>query len=54
MHHNLLQNKTSDQVITLEEFLEYYNNVSAGIDEDLYFSQMMNSSWNLQGDTSTY
>jgi hypothetical protein len=31
----------------MEEWVEYYTNVSASIDSDAYFSQMMNSSWNL-------
>jgi hypothetical protein len=40
--------------VNLQEFVEYYNNVSMGIDEDIYFAQMMNSSWNLQGDANPY
>jgi hypothetical protein len=36
-----------DGKITMEEWLEYYNNVSMGIDLDEYFSAMMNSAWNL-------
>lgn len=38
--------------VTLEEFIEYYTNVSASIDDDMYFSAMMNSAWNLSGDAS--
>ena len=53
-HHNLLYSEAADQTITQEEFVEYYNNVSAGIDDDLYFAQMMNSSWNLSGDANPY
>ena len=53
-HHNLLYNEANDQTITLEEFVEYYNNVSASIDDDLYFAQMMNSAWNLSGDANPY
>lgn len=34
--------------------MEYYNNVSASIDNDAYFVQMMNSSWNLDGKANTY
>lgn len=34
-------------VVTKEEFEEYYNNVSASIDDDLYFAAMMNSAWKL-------
>ena len=36
-----------DGKITMTEWLEYYNNVSMGIDLDEYFSTMMNSTWNL-------
>ncbi len=54
-HHNYMyQQAQSDTTITLDEFLEYYNNVSASIDDDLYFSTMMNNAWNLQGDASPY
>jgi len=28
--------------VTPEEFIEYYTNVSASIDDDMYFSTMMN------------
>ena len=40
--------------VTLEEFLEYYTNVSASIDDDMYFQAMMNSAWNLSGDAASY
>lgn len=43
-----------DYRVTLEEFIEYYTNVSASIDDDMYFIQMMNSAWNLQGDSTAY
>jgi hypothetical protein len=38
----------------LEEFVEYYSNISASIDNDEYFALMMNNSWNLRGDATTY
>jgi hypothetical protein len=38
----------------LDEFLEYYTNISVSIDNDDYFALMMNNSWNLKGDASTY
>lgn len=30
--------------------MEYYKNISASIDNDEYFSLMMNNSWNIKGD----
>lgn len=38
-----------DGRITLNEWHEYYNNVSMSIDDDAYFELMMNSAWNLDG-----
>lgn len=40
-------NKTKDQTITIEEFLEYYNNISMSIQDDQYFEVMMTNAWNL-------
>lgn len=34
-------------VVTKEEFEEYYNNISASIDDDAYFATMMNNAWKL-------
>lgn len=48
-HHNLVTGGRNDSNVALEEFIEYYNNVSASIDEDEYFNQVMDSSWNLSG-----
>lgn len=31
----------------MDEWIEYYNNVSMSIDDDKYFELMMNSAWNL-------
>lgn len=39
--------------ITLEEWIEYYNNVSMSIDDDAYFELMMNNTWNLDGSRVT-
>jgi len=38
---------TKDRSINIDEFFEYYNHISASIDNDAYFEVMMNSSWNL-------
>lgn len=49
-HFNLLNdNKSKDRNITMEEWVEYYNNISMSIDEDAYFELMMNNAWNLDG-----
>ena len=51
-HHNIMVEEQADGRVTLDEFLEYYTNVSASIDDDMYFASMMNSAWNLQGDAA--
>ena len=33
----------------MEEFIEYYNDVSASIDEDDYFELMMRNAWHIAG-----
>ena len=38
----------------MEEFVEYYKNISSSVDNDDYFALMMNNSWNLKGDASPY
>lgn len=54
-HHNLMyEGGQNDHQVTLAEFTEYYTNVSASIDDDMYFSMMMNNSWNLGGDATPY
>lgn len=47
--HNMRSNDAPDHIVTKEEFEEYYNNISASIDRDDYFEQMMTSAWNLDG-----
>lgn len=37
----------SDGKVTVEEFIEYYTNISANIDNDAYFDLMMSNAWNL-------
>jgi len=40
-------NETPNHVVTKEEFEEYYNNISASIDDDQYFQLMMENAWKL-------
>ena len=53
MHHNVMHNSKSDGMVTLDEFIEYYTNISANIDNDAYFDLMMTNAWNLDGKNNT-
>lgn len=52
MHHALSGKGVRDQSVTLDEFVEYYNNVSASIDNDQYFELMMVTAWKLFGEAA--
>lgn len=53
-HFNLLNsNKSKDRSISMEEWIEYYNNISMSIDEDPYFELMMKNAWNMDGQKVT-
>lgn len=47
LHYSLQHPGSKDRKITLDEFYEYYNNVSMSIDDDRYFELMMTNAWNL-------
>ena len=49
-HHALNGGGIRDQSVTMDEFMEYYNNVSASIDHDQYFELMMINAWKLHGE----
>ena len=42
-----------DGKINMNEWIEYYNNVSMSIDDDAYFQLMMNNTWNLDNSRVT-
>jgi hypothetical protein len=49
-HHQLTGgNGKRDGKISLDEFMEYYNNISISIDNDKYFDQMISTAWGLDG-----
>ncbi len=39
----------ADGIVTREEFLEYYKDVSASVDNDDYFELMMRNAWHISG-----
>jgi hypothetical protein len=53
MHHNMATGEQADGKVTLDEFIEYYNNISASVDNDAYFDLMMTNAWNLDGGGSS-
>jgi Ca2+-binding EF-hand superfamily protein len=53
-HHNLKDNEQADGKVSLEEFIEYYKNISCSIDNDDYFALMINNSWNVNEKANTY
>jgi len=48
MHYRIRHKTERDSTVTLEEFIEYYNNISCSIDDDEYFELMINNAWNLK------
>ena len=45
--YNYLCGTETNNIVTIEEFLEYFENVSMTIDEDDYFEYLLNNVWNL-------
>ena len=52
--YNYLCGTETDNIITLEEFMEYYENVSMTIDNDEYFETMLTNGWNLNQNQEKY
>lgn len=38
-----------DNVVTVEEFIDYYGDVSSSIDDDDYFELMIRNAWHIAG-----
>lgn len=51
-HHNKQTSQAKDDKISVDEFIEYYNNISCSIEQDSYFDLMITNAWQLEGDSS--
>jgi hypothetical protein len=40
--------QVADGIVTFDEFLDYFRDISASIDRDDYFALMMHNSWKIQ------
>ena len=40
---------TKDGIVTLDEFVEYYRDISAEIDDDEYWELMIRNAWHISG-----
>ena len=54
VHHNISNSTAPDHIVNKEEFEEYYNNISASIDNDQYFELMINNAWKVNEGDKTY
>ena len=45
-------NQDRDGIISKDEFVSYYKDVSASIDDDAYFELMMRNAWHISGERS--
>ena len=45
--HNILHGETQDNIVTRNEFISYYDNISMYIDNDEYFETLMKNAWRL-------
>lgn len=52
-NHNYLHGTQSDGIVTIEEFIEYYEEVSMSIDDDAYFELMINNAWRMNANTTS-
>jgi len=44
---SLWDTQKKDAIVTFDEFVEYYSDISAGIDDDAYFTAVLTAAWKL-------
>lgn len=52
-HYRIMHSEDADHIVTADEWIEYYNNVSMSIDDDKYFELMMDKAWDFSGSRVT-
>lgn len=50
--YDMMAGESKDGIITIDEWMEYYENVSMSIDDDTYFEVMMNNCWKMNQNTT--
>jgi len=50
--YNYLSGTENNGKVTLEEFMEYYENISLSIDDDNYFELLLNNTWGINNNES--
>ena len=51
-NYDMMAGTSKDGIITIDEWMEYYENVSMSIDDDAYFEVMMNNCWRMNNNTT--
>ena len=50
--YNYLCGTESDNIVTIEEFMEYYENVSMNVEDDALFEALINNVWRINNNTT--
>ena len=53
-HRYLMYGTDHSRPVTLDEWIQYYHNISANIDNDAYFKSILNNVWNMDGKAFKY
>jgi len=47
-HHGILNGSSADGMVSMEEFVEYYTNISSAIDSESEFTNLLKNTWGIQ------
>ncbi len=54
VQHSMRNNTAPDHIVTQDEFIEYYNNIAASMDNDQHFEIMINNAWKINDADRSY